>query len=152
MSRKRRWTPSFVARYDRPRMSKPRVFISYDYAHHKHGKNLLLAWDANDEFAFEFYDESVDVSVHSDAAAVIRQVIFRKINATDIFLCIVAKETHKSGWVTWEIKTADELKKPIVAVKTDSTNIPPDAILGVGASWAESWTFESIKNALTDAT
>ena len=132
-------------------MSKPRVFISYDYAHHKHGKNLLLAWDANDEFAFEFYDEAVHISV-DNAAAVIRQVIFLKINAADIFLCIVAKETHKSGWVSWEIKTADELKKPIVAVKTDSTIISPDAILGVDASWAESWTFESIKKALTDAT
>ena len=37
-------------------MAKPTVFISYDYDHDRHYKNLLLAWDKNKEFDFTFYD------------------------------------------------------------------------------------------------
>jgi len=50
-------------------MAKKKVFISYDYDHDKHYKNLLLAWDKNSEFDFSFYDTSVDVSVDSTDAA-----------------------------------------------------------------------------------
>ncbi len=129
-------------------MAKKKIFISYDYDHDKHYKNLLLAWDANDQFDFSFYDQSVDVSVDSDDAATIRRVISGRINASTYFLCIVGERTHKSDWVTWEINKAVELSKRLVAVKTDVSNTSPSAILGVGASWAKSFTFESIKNAI----
>ena len=61
-------------------MAKKKVFISYDYDHDKHYKNLLLAWDKNSEFDFSFYDTSVDVSVDSTDAAAIRRVISARIN------------------------------------------------------------------------
>ncbi len=128
-----------------------KIFISYDYDHDKHYKNLLLAWDANKLFDFSFYDESVDVSVDSDDAAAIKRVISARINSSTYFLCIVGKLTHKSHWVTWEINKAVELKKRLVAVKTASGNTSPPAILGVGASWAKSFTFESITNAIAIA-
>ena len=48
----------------------------------------------------------------------------------------------------WEIEKAVELKRKLIAVKTDSGNTSPDAILGVGASWAMSFTFDSIKKAV----
>ncbi len=132
-------------------MAKMRVFISYDYDNDKKYKNLLLAWDANSEFDFSFYDESVDVSVDSDDAAAIRRVISAKINDATYFLCLVGKYTHKSSWVSWEIKKAVELKKKLVAVKIDNDYTSPNAIIGVGASWAKSFTLESIKNALENA-
>ncbi len=132
-------------------MAKKKVFISYDYDNDKHYKNLLLAWDANKEFDFSLYDQSVDVSVDSTDAAAIKRVISARINNSTYFLCIVGKHTHKSGWVAWEIKKAVELKKKIVAVKTAKDNESPSEILGVGAEWALSFTFESIKNAIDRA-
>ena len=111
----------------------------------------MVAWDKNSLFDFSFYDASVDVSVDSTDAAAIKRTISARINNATYFLCIVGKHTHKSGWVKWEIEKAVELKKKLVAVKTDSDNTSPTAILGVGASWAMSFTFDSIKKAVDNA-
>jgi hypothetical protein len=132
-------------------MAKKKVFISYDYDNDKHYKRLLLAWDANKDFDFSFNDQSVDVSVNSDDSAVIKRVISRKIKESTYFLCIVGEYTYKSGWVAWEINKAVELDKKIVAVKTDRENVTPDGLYGVGAKWAMSFTFESIKKAIEEA-
>lgn len=129
-------------------MSKHTVFISYGYDHDRHYKNLLLAWDKNNEFDFTFYDSSVDVSVNSNDVAVVRRVISARINSSTRFLCIVGQYTHKSTWVEWEIKKAIELKKKLVGVKIDRSYTTPSAFLSAGASWALSFTFDSIKDAL----
>lgn len=52
-------------------MAKPNIFISYDYDNDRHYKNLLVAWDENDEFAFAFSDHSADVSIQSTNAEVL---------------------------------------------------------------------------------
>ena len=132
-------------------MAKRKIFISYDYKNDRYWKNLLVAWDANSLFDFSFYDTSADVSVDSTDAAAIKRAISARINNATYFLCIVGKNTHKSGWVKWEIGKAVDLKKKLVAVKTDHDNVSPDAIIGVGASWAMSFTFDSIKKAIDDA-
>lgn len=129
-------------------MAKPTVFISYDYDHDRHYKNLLLAWDKNKEFDFSFYDSSVDVSVNSDDPAAVRRVISARISSSSRFLCIVGQHTNKSSWVDWEINKAIELKKKLVGVKIDRSYTTPAALLGVGASWALSFAFSSIKDAL----
>lgn len=132
-------------------MAKKKVFISYDYDNDKHYKNLLLAWDANGEFDFSLNDQSVDVSVNSNDAAAIKRVISAKINNSTYFLCLVGKDTHNSEWVSWEIKKAVELGKKIIAVKISSTNTTPSELLGVGATWAMSFTFIAIKKAIDNA-
>ena len=103
-------------------MAKKTVFISYDYDYDRHLKNLIVAWDKNGRFDFTFYDASVDVSVNSTEAAVIKRVISARIKRATRFLCIVGKHTHKSEWVTWEIKKAVELNRKLIAVKTDAKN------------------------------
>lgn len=132
-------------------MAKKKIFISYDYDNDKSYKNLLKAWDANGTFDFSFHDHSADVSINSTNAAAIKRAISAKINSATYFLCLVGKKTHKSNWVKWEIEKAVDLKKKIVAVKIDSTNTTPSELLGVGASWAMSFTEESIKNAINKA-
>lgn len=132
-------------------MAKKKIFISYDYENDGYWKNLLVAWDANSLFDFSFNDTSVDVSVDSTNAAAIKRAISARINNATSFLCIVGKKTHKSGWVKWEIEKAVDLKKKLVAVKTDSENTSPDALFGVGASWAMSFTFDSITKAISAA-
>jgi len=132
-------------------MAKKKVFISYDYGNDKHYKNLLLAWDKNSEFDFSFYDQSIDVSVDSTNPAAIARVISARINKSTYLLCIIGRMTHKSKWVAWEIKKAVELKKKLVAVKIESDNTSPSEILGVGATWAMSFAFNPIKEAMKEA-
>ncbi len=132
-------------------MAKPKIFISYDYDNDKHYKNMLLAWDKNDEFDFAFSDHSADVSIQSTNAEAIKQAISAKINSATHFVCIVGSKTSSSGWVTWEIDKAKELKKKLVAVKTASDNKTPSGLLNVGTSWAMSFTFDAIKKAIDGA-
>lgn len=129
-------------------MANKKIFISYDYDNDKHYKNLLVAWDSNDLFDFNFFDQSVDVSVNSTDASYIKSVIKGKVKGSTHLLCVIGKDTHKSGWVEWEIKTAVDLDKKIIGVKIDNDYTSPSAILGIGASWARSFTFDSIKKAI----
>ncbi len=128
-----------------------KIFISYDYDNDKHYKNLLKAWDANGTFDFSFDDHSADVSINSTDSAAIKRAISAKINNATYFLCIVGAKTYNSSWVKWEIEKAVALNKKIVAVKTSSTNTTPNALLGVGAKWAMSFTEPSIISAINDA-
>lgn len=130
---------------------KKKVFVSYDYDNDRHYKNLLLAWDANKLFEFSIHDHSADVSIKSTNAIAIKSVLSRYINEATYFLVIVGSKTHKSDWVKWEIEKAVELKKRIVVVKTNRENISPSELLEVGANWAMSFTFQSIKDAIDKA-
>jgi hypothetical protein len=130
--------------------NKKRVFISYDYDNDKHYKNLLLAWDANKQFDFYISDYSADVSINSKDATAIKSVLSRYINQGTIFLVILGKKTHKSAWVNWEINKALELGKKIVAVKTERENISPYELMGVGANWAMTFTYDAISRAINN--
>jgi MTH538 TIR-like domain (DUF1863) len=130
---------------------KKKIFISYDYTNDKHYKNLLLAWNANKLFDFSISDFSADVGINSTNATAIKSVLSRYINEATYFLVIVGEQTHKSSWVCWEIEKAFELGKRIIAVKTDRENISPDELLGIGASWAMTFTYQSIIDAIENA-
>lgn len=129
---------------------RKRVFVSYDYDNDRNYKNLLIAWDANKLFDFSIRDHSADVSINSTNASAIKSVISRYINEATYFLVIVGAKTHKSAWVKWEINKAVELGKRIIAVKLDRENTSPTELLGVGASWAMSFTYISITNAINN--
>ena len=129
-------------------MAKNKVFISYDYDNDKAAKDRLLGWDTNKEFDFSSYDRSFDVAVDSDEAAAIKQDLAARIGESSHFLCIIGKETYRRDWMAWEIRKAVELKKKLVAVKTDSIYNSPTAMQGVGASWSTMFDFDSIKKAM----
>jgi hypothetical protein len=128
-----------------------KVFVSYHSADEdtRH-KNLLVAWSKNDNghFDIKFDDTSVGVSINSSNATYIKSVIKGKITDSSVFMCLIGENTHNSDWVKWEIDKAVELKKKIVAVKIKNSYTSPSNIFGVGASWAKSFTYESIKKAI----
>jgi len=132
-------------------MAKTKIFISYDYDNDRHYKNMLLAWDKNNEFDFTFSDQSADISIQSTNADAIKRAISAKINSATHFLCLVGAKTYNCRWVAWEIDKAKELKKKLVAVKITSTNTTPSGLLNAGASWAMSFTFDAIKKAIENA-
>ena len=131
--------------------NKKHVFISYDYENDRHYKNLLLAWDQNKQFDFLISDYSADVSINSDDSGTVKSVLSRYINEATIFLVIIGEKTCKSKWVGWEIEKAISLKKKIVAVKTAKDNTTPTELYNIGASWAMSFTFNSISTAIDNA-
>lgn len=60
----------------------------------------------------------------------------------------ISENTKDSDWVNWEIETAANLNKKLVAVKIKNSYASPDSIYGKGASWAKSFTYDSIKKAI----
>ena len=132
-------------------MAKRKVFISFDYENDRHYKNLLVAWDKNKQFDFSFYDGSVTKPVNSQNAGPIRRVISQRISSCPRFLCIIGPKTYLSDWVAWEIDKAVGLNRKLIAVKTRNSNTSPANLLGKGASWALSFTFEAIKTALDES-
>lgn len=129
-------------------MAKNGVFVSFDYDNDKHYKLLLQAWDANPNFDFNFNDQSVTNPIDSDNESRIKAGITSKMNDSTYCLIIIGEQTHKSKWVTWEIENANKLGLKLVAVKIDKSYKTPDALYGKDASWAMSFTQDSIINAI----
>ena len=131
-------------------MSK-KIFISYraDTEGSKY-KNLLVAWTENDSnhFDLDYKDISVGTSINSVEANYIKSVIKDKIKDSEIFLCLIGRNTSTSDWVKWEIDKAIELKKKIVAVKIDNDYTSPSNILNKGATWAKCFKYDPIKKAI----
>jgi len=132
-------------------MAKKTIFISFDYDNDKHYKNLLLAWDKNKDFDFQFYDGSLREAINSTNAAYIKGQIKPKILAASHLLCLVGSETSKSTWIDWEILTAVENKKKLIGVKIEKANASPARLLAAGATWALSFNFDAIKKAVDSA-
>jgi hypothetical protein len=135
-------------------MAGKKVFVSYDHSEDAHYKRLLQAWDANTSFDFEFDSRGPNVPIDSEEASRIKAALTAKMKSADYLLVIVGKKTHASKWVTWEISRAKEsdVKLRLAAVKIEGGNITPSGLLGVGTSWAYSFTLESIVRALDAAT
>lgn len=126
------------------------VFISFDYDNDKHYKNLLLAWDKNNDFDFKLYDGSLRDAINSTNAAYIKSQIRPKIIAAPYFLCLVGKESSKSDWINWEVDVAVAASKKLIGVKIEKANSSPAGLLGNGATWALSFNFDAIKKAIDD--
>jgi hypothetical protein len=135
-------------------MAGKKVFVSYDHSEDVHYKRLLQAWDANTSFDFEFDSRGPDVPIDSEEASKIKAALTTKMKSADYILVIVGNKTDTSKWVTWEISRAKEsdTKLRLAAVKIDNGNTTPSGLLGVGTSWAHSFTHENIIKALDGAT
>jgi len=105
------------------------------------------AWDGTSikNYDFSSYDRSFDVAVDSEEAVVFKKDLAARIGNSSHFLCIVGKQAHRIAWMAWQIRKAVELKKNLVAAKTDTINNSPTAMQGVGAPWSTTFNFDSIK-------
>lgn len=134
-----------------------KVFVSFDFDHDRQYKYTLDMWNGNYNIDFSFDDKS-SKEINSWNISRVKAALTTKIKEADAILVIVGKhanEYHKDhliigkrNWQNWEIAKAKELKKKLVAVKLDFTNVSPDELLNSGASWAMSFTKDSIVKAL----
>lgn len=132
-------------------MAKKDIFISYDYDNDSRYKNMLVAWDKNKEFDFEFYDGSLKAGINSADAAYIKSKIKPLIQKATHLLCIVGDKCGANPWIEWEVQAAVDLKKKLIAVKIEKACPSPSVLLNNGAKWALSFNFEAIKNAVEEA-
>jgi hypothetical protein len=129
-------------------ISETKTFISYDCDNDNHYRNMLLARDKNDQFDYAFSDHSADAFIQSTSVKVIKRTISAEINPASHLLCLVGSKASSSGWVTWEIDKAKELRKKLFAVKVASDNETPSGLLNAGASLAMSFTFDATRKAI----
>lgn len=141
-------------------MAKKKVFVSFDYENDRHYKNLLVAWDANDDFEFYFSDHSSG-EIQTNDISKVKAGLTTKINQATHTLVIVGKyantqhKDHKEigykNWINFEIAKSKLNKNKLVAIKIDSTYTSPDELLLSGAKWAMSFTLSAIIKALEEA-
>lgn len=131
-----------------------RVFISYDHSEDVHYRRLLSAWDASSNFTFEFDDRSPHVAIDSNDAAVIKAALTKRMQQAEYLLVLIGKKSHTSKWMAWEIERAKErdIKLKLAAVKIDREYQTPSGLIGVGTTFAYSFTQDGVIDALNKAT
>ena len=137
-----------------------RIFISFDYEHDKNYRYLLTALAKNPRSDIEFTDVTPE-EIQSYDVGRIKAVLTKKIKEATHTLVIVGKyansyhpdrdEIGERNWQWWEINKSDEESKGFIAVKIESSNEPPEPLYGKGATWANSFTVDSIVNAIDRA-
>lgn len=140
-------------------MAKKKVFISFDYEKDKIYYYLMKAWDANSNFKFVFSDYT-SKEIDSDDVAAVKRALSRKIGEATYTLVIIGKDANKkhkdseaigyTNWQNYEVAKSVECKNKMIGVKIESTYSAPIEMLGIGASWASSFTQEKIIAALDE--
>jgi hypothetical protein len=135
------------------RMAKHKVFVSYDHSEDVLYKRLLQAWDANQDFDFEFDSRGPNVAIDSTDAATIRRTLTGMMKNATHLLVLVGAKSASSKWMNWEIGRAKEsdVKLRLAAVKLAKQNQTPAGLLNVGTSWASSFERDRIVEVLKHA-
>lgn len=137
-----------------------KIFVSFDFDNDRQYKYTLNMWDGNDNIDFSFNDGSTQ-EIQSWNISRIKAAITSKINQADAILVLIgehADSPHKDrsligyrNWQYFEIAKAKEAGKKIIAVKLDRGNTTPALLYNSGASWAMSFSLDSIKAAIHKA-
>lgn len=137
-----------------------KIFISFDYDHDRNYRYLLSALAKNPRSDISF-DDCTPEEIQSYDISRIKSVLTRKIREATHILVIIGKhansyhpdriEIGERNWQWWEIKKGISEGKSFIAVKIDRSNPTPDPLYGINASWALSYTVDSILNAIDRA-
>jgi hypothetical protein len=105
------------------------------------------------QFDFEFDQRSPDVAINSYNASVIQSTLTTMMKQADYLFVIIGSKSANSTWMNWEIERAKkyDVKLKLAAVKIDFRYSTPPGLYGVGTSFANSFTQDSIILALNQA-
>jgi len=141
-------------------VTKKRTFISFDYDHDRNYRYLLKALAANPRSDIEF-DDLTPEEIQSDDIGRIKAVLTRKIRESTHTLVIVGEhansyhsdrdEIGERNWQWWEINKSHEEGNGFIAVKIKKSNSTPYPLYGKNATWALSFTVDSIVAAIDKA-
>lgn len=140
------------------KMSKRKIFVSFDFENDRNYKYLLEAWNGNSDFEF---DDKSTREINSWNISTIKAALTRKINEADYTIVIVGKEANKrhkdsqligyKNWQNFEIAKSKENGNKLIAIKINSLYESPEELLNSGASWAYSFSEEAIMKAVRNA-
>lgn len=141
-------------------MAKKKIFISFDYDHDRRYRYLLKALAANPRSDIEF-DDLTPEEIQTYEIGRIKAALTSKIRQATHTLVIVgahANSYHRDrpkigarNWQWWEIEKSVEERKSLIAVKIKKAYASPEPLLGKGATWALSYTVDSIVKAIDKA-
>lgn len=141
-------------------MAKKKVFVSFDYEKDRFYYYLLKAWDANSNFNFVFSDYT-SKEIQSDDVSAVKRALSRKIGESTYTLVIIGEDANRphperysigyKNWQNYEVAKSVERGNKLVGVKINRNYSAPEEMIGVGASWALSFSQNSIINALNNA-
>ena len=141
-------------------MAKKKVFVSFDYDDDKNYRNLLKAWDANPDFDF-YISDLTPGEINTWSVSRIKAALTMAINQATYTLVIIGKNANKKhpksteigyrNWINFEVAKSKEKRNKLVGVKIDREYESPEQLLNSGASWAMSFTKDSILRALQEA-
>jgi len=90
------------------KMSKTRVFVSFDYDHDVSLKHLLVGQSKYDDSPFEIADHSIKAPIAGDWKANAKT----RIKRADVVCVICGKNTHTATGVSAELAIAQEERTP----------------------------------------
>lgn len=138
-------------------MSKPKIFVSFDFEKDRQYKYILNAWNANSAFEFTCDDRSPS-EIQTNSVSVVKNVLSRKINEATAVIVIVGQDANKlhpdwreigyRNWQNYEIARAKMLGKKLIAVQLDSHYQYPDELYGTNATRVYSFTQAGIIKAV----
>ncbi|MCD6556423.1 MAG: TIR domain-containing protein [Bacteroidales bacterium] len=140
--------------------TKKKVFVSFDYENDKHYKYLLEAWDANDDFEFNFNDKT-PTEINSENIGRIKAGLTIKIKEATHTLVIVGDEANKQhkdyeligykNWINFEVAKSIEEGNRLALVKLKTGNTLPEEVYDGEYSKVEGYTEQDIIDVLNDA-
>lgn len=129
-------------------MAKTRIFVSLKNSDMDSMKTLL-EWDQNQEFDFVFENDIPRAAIHSAEGKQIKSELTEKIKSGTHLLCLIGKDTGNNDWINWEVQTASVTGRKVIAVRLNARNKSPAALLNFGSTFATSFTFDAIKEAVS---
>ena len=134
-----------------------RIFISFDFDHDRHYRYLLSALKENPRSDLDF-DDVTPNEIQSSNIEYVKSRLRQHIAVATHTLVVIgdyANSRHpdalaigERNWQWWEIKESVAAGNKMVAVKIKREYESPVPLLGVNASWAYSFTVESIIDAI----
>lgn len=141
------------------RVSKPKVYVSFDYHHDRRYKYLLNAWDSNKKFNFVFGDKTTE-EIQSNDVGRVKAVITQKVKEASYLVVLAGSTSNQKhedsaeigclNWIHFEIQQAIIHKKKLVVVLLDNySEIPTIALNQTGTlvkGFTESGIIAALKN------
>lgn len=138
-------------------MSKPKIFVSFDFEKDRRYKYTLNMWNSNPNFEFTCDDRSPS-EIQTQSIAVVKNVLSRKINEATAAVVIVGEDANKRhkdwreigyrNWQNYEVAKAKELRKRLIAVQLNSQYEYPEELLNANAMRVFNFTQDAIIKAL----
>lgn len=129
------------------KMSKTKVFVSFDYDHDSSLKHLLVGQSKHDDSPFEIADHSIKEHITGDWKTNARA----RIRRADVVCVICGQHTHTATGVSAELAIAQEEKTPYFLLNgyADKTCSKPK--FAKEADKIYKWTWDNLKKLIGGA-